>query len=172
MKLVNLEPDDWQRYSAIRLRALQTDPEAFFSTAEESLKFSEKDWRRRLAIEDSRTIVASDDAGQDVGLVAALPYTQSDGEPGDYELVAMWVAPEARRAGLSKELVRATIDASREFGAKRLVLWVAWGNLKAELLYERFGFKRTGETGKFPPPRETPEFKMALKLNKTRPPEN
>ena len=164
MKLQALEADDWQRYRDIRLRALRTDPEAFFSTAADSEKLTERQWRERLSVPESTTFAVSNNSGDDVGLAAVIPYAQADAETGDHELVAMWVAPEARRTGVSKLLVEAAVAEARARGARRLVLWVAWGNLRAEALYKQFGFRRTGETGSFPPPRNTPEFKMALKL--------
>jgi len=163
MEIVFLEPDDWQRYRDIRMQALRTDPAAFFTTAEESEQFNESDWRRRLDRPDAVTFVVSD-SGIDVGLAGILPYSQADATDGEYELVAMWVAPSARRTGASKLLLNTAIDAARQQGARRLVLWVAWGNVRAEALYQQFGFKRTGQTGSFPPPRNTPEFQMALKL--------
>ncbi len=164
MNLAYLEPDDWERYRDIRLLALRTDPDAFYSTAEDSGKFTEKEWRRRLSEPQCVTMVVTDDAGDDVGLAAALPYDEVDARPGDFQLVAMWVAPSARRSGASKLLLEAAIAHARERSARRLVLWVAWGNLRAEALYQQYGFKRTGETGSFPPPRDTPEFQMALRL--------
>lgn len=160
MKLVQLEPDDWQRYRDLRLLALRSDPEAFYSTAESDGTLSEKQWRRRL--EAASYVVEGN--GSDLGLVTTLPYAEDDAADGDWQLVSMWVAPAARGQGVGHRLVEAAVEHARAAGARRLVLWVAWGNLRAELLYEAHGFKRTGVTGSFPPPRETPEFQMALKL--------
>ena len=162
--IIQLEPDDWQRYRDIRLRALETDPQAFFSTAEDSRKFNEKEWRRRLSAEDAGTFVLQGADGNDQGLVGALPYREDDAEPGDYQLVSMWVAPEARGTGAAHALVHAALDHARAAAARRLVLWVAWGNIRAEALYQAHGFKRTGQTGSFPPPRDTPELQLAIRL--------
>lgn len=164
LQLVPLEPDDWKRYSNIRIRALTADPQAFYSTAGEAALFTEKDWRKRLSAPDSATFVLTDEDQTDHGLAGALPYSEDDAEDGDHQLVAMWVAPEARGSGAAHMLVEAAIIHARNMGARRLVLWVAWGNIKAEALYRAHGFRRTGQTGSFPPPRDTPEFQMALKL--------
>lgn len=163
--VINLQPDDWRRYRDIRIRALSTDPDAFSSTAEATETFTEQEWRRRLATEDSLTFVVESEELGDAGLATVIRCRESDAEPGDYSLVSMWVAPEARRGGVGKQLVSHALHTARGFGARRVTLWVAWGNLRAEMLYQQFGFKRTGETGTFQQPRETPTFKMALKLN-------
>src|SRR5690554_4589267 len=108
-QLAYLEPDDWQRYRDIPLLAPRTDPEAFYPTAEDSERFGEKQWRRRLSQPKSATMIVSDATGEDVGLAAALPYSEVDAQPGDFQLVAMWVAPRARRTGVSKLLIEAAI---------------------------------------------------------------
>ena len=162
--IIQLEADDWQRYRAIRLRALESDPQAFYSTAEDAGRLSEKEWRRRLSVPMAGTYVLQAEDGTDHGLVGALPYREDDAEAGDFQLVAMWVAPEARGTGAAHELVRAAITHARDAGARRLVLWVAWGNIRAEALYKAHGFRRTGQTGSFPAPRDTPELQLALKL--------
>lgn len=162
--IVQLEPDDWQRYRDIRLRALETDPQAFYSTAGDASNFAEKEWRRRLSAPNSGTFVLSGATETDTGLVGALPYNEDDAEPGDYQLVSMWVAPEARGTGAAHELVRAALAHAKGKGARRVVLWVAWGNVRAEMLYQAHGFRRTGQTGSFPAPRDTPEFQLALKF--------
>ena len=100
MKLVQLEPDDWQRYRDLRLLALRTDPDAFYSTAESDETLSEKQWRRRL--EAASYVVEGNSS--DLGLVTTLPYAEDDAEDGDWQLVSMWVAPEGRGQGVGHRL--------------------------------------------------------------------
>jgi ribosomal protein S18 acetylase RimI-like enzyme len=66
----------------------------------------------------------------------------------------MWVAPEVRQTGIGRALVDLAILWAREDGATRLVLDVADLNDAAIGLYESKGFKRTGEVGSLPSPRE------------------
>jgi GNAT superfamily N-acetyltransferase len=69
-------------------------------------------------------------------------------------LISMWVAPEARRAGVGGALVDAVIDWARSNGVRRLLLDVADHNAAAIALYARKGFKPNGEVSVMPPPRE------------------
>jgi GNAT superfamily N-acetyltransferase len=53
----------------------------------------------------------------------------------------MGVAPEARRAGVGEQLMRALIDSARAAGVKHLGLEVLEANDSARLLYEKLGFR-------------------------------
>jgi ribosomal protein S18 acetylase RimI-like enzyme len=70
------------------------------------------------------------------------------------ELVGLWVAPAARGQGIGRQLVVEARDWVRSHGCARLTLWVADDNATARGLYAALGFRPTGETGAFPPPRE------------------
>ena len=76
-----------------------------------------------------------------VGLAAGI---KAD-HPGDAELISMWVEPAWRGRGVGHRLVDAVLSwaAGEGFGGVRL--WVAQGNARAERLYARQGFERTGE---------------------------
>lgn len=127
--------DDWIAYRAVRLRALADAPDAFASTLEREEAFDDARWMGRLA--SAHTLIAwSGDAP--VGTVTGLP---------DGEMVAMWVAPEQRGAGVGQRLVSALVDWARAAGFAELRTWVADGNDTALRLYERVGFVATGEVG-------------------------
>ena len=55
----------------------------------------------------------------------------------------IYVDDAARRAGVGEALLRATLDALRGLGAPRCVLHTMWGNVAAQRLFERAGFRRT-----------------------------
>ncbi|MFO0762324.1 MAG: GNAT family N-acetyltransferase [Byssovorax sp.] len=55
----------------------------------------------------------------------------------------LWVEPEARRSGVARRLVRATLDALAEKGAPRVVLHTAARNPGATAFFESMGFRRT-----------------------------
>lgn len=71
-----------------------------------------------------------------------------DGDPA-VELVSMWVAPEARGAGLGRQLVHRVVDWARSVGAAAVTLEVHEANDSARRLYEACGFVLTGRANPF-----------------------
>ena len=68
-----------------------------------------------------------------------------EAEPGVGHLYAMWVAPDARGAGVGRALVDAVVAWARARGCDRLVLSVTETNEGARRFYEACGFADTGE---------------------------
>ena len=62
-------------------------------------------------------------------------------EPGLYEIKRMWVAPEARGAGVGKALLAFLEDRARARGAVRLVLDTNKSLAEARTLYARAGYR-------------------------------
>jgi ribosomal protein S18 acetylase RimI-like enzyme len=56
----------------------------------------------------------------------------------------MWVAPQARGAGLADRLIAAMARHARGQDAPTLTLWVTDGNDRARAFYRRAGFRSTG----------------------------
>jgi len=153
-------PDAYERVRAVRLRALADSPDAFWTTLEQAEAMPAELWRERLAATDAATFVATLD-GADVGLVVGGPHHDGEGAG----LYAMWVAPEARGAGVGDALVAAVVAWARQAGHRRLRLEVADANEPAIRLYSRAGFTPTGATSRMPPPREhLTEHERALDL--------
>ena len=131
--------DEWELVRHVRLAALQEAPYAFGSTYERERDFDEETWRGRLSNPDRPTFLAFD-GDTPVGIDGV--YTEN----GDRILVAMWVAPHARRARVGAALTNAVCDWVRAQGDERVYLGVAEGNEPARRLYERLGFKMTGKS--------------------------
>jgi GNAT superfamily N-acetyltransferase len=147
-RVEQLGPDDHARLREIRLRSLRDAPDAFGSTFDETAARTVEDWRRQLA--DLATFVAVANEA-DVGLVRGAAHTD---RPDAAMLLSMWVAPEARGAGIGVRLIDALIDWARAAHYDRLYLDVADDNRFAIALYARKGFTPTGATGALPPPRD------------------
>jgi ribosomal protein S18 acetylase RimI-like enzyme len=128
---------DWVAFREIRLAALGEAPEAFGSTASDAEKLDEAEWRRRL---EQRAVFVAEVSGQRVGLAAGI----GDDQPGEAELISMWVAPAFRGHGVGDRLVDAVLTWAAGERFRTLRLWVATGNARAERLYARHGFTRTG----------------------------
>ncbi|KAJ3997436.1 hypothetical protein F5050DRAFT_1569361 [Lentinula boryana] len=120
------------KYASLRLLALRTNPECFFSTHDEEGRFSREQWRGRIDTDDRVTLIAvaskilADPSAEWVGLITVLTpeflkerrdnippkfqkYAMWLGEPANV-LVSMWVHPEHRCKGLGGRLISEAID--------------------------------------------------------------
>lgn len=94
--------------------------------------------------------------GEIVGTVALMP------EHGDvFELAKMSVAPHMQGRGISKLLMNAILQAAKDKGIKKLILFSNSQLVAALSLYQKFGFKQVPVTGA---PFETADVMMELYL--------
>ncbi len=96
-------------------------------------------WLRLLGI--GVTLLVWGD-GERVPIAAGFASEEADDA---VDLVSMWVDPSARGRRVGERLIDAVAAWAREQGAARLRLWVTEGNRPARALYERCGFRPTGE---------------------------
>jgi ribosomal protein S18 acetylase RimI-like enzyme len=99
--------------------------------------------------------------GADVGLAGV--FAEPD-PPGRMHLISMWVDPRHRRQGVARALVDLVIGWAAERQASEVVLWVADHNDAARRLYERLGFRPTGESQPLPSNPARSESRMRLPL--------
>jgi GNAT superfamily N-acetyltransferase len=148
-----LEVEDWALYRSVRLASLADSPEAFWSSLAREEAFAPDVWQDRLA---ARNTFLAETGDGPAGLAAVVP-----DEGAAAELVGMWVAPSARGRGVGDLLVRAALDWAAGRGFAELRLWVFEGNHRAERLYARHGFARTGPAKPGRPGRDEMQFEMA-----------
>lgn len=145
VRVRRIRPDEWRALRAFRLRALATDPRAFGATLAEEDSMPEAAWqaRARDGAEGSLLMaaVAEDARGAWLGMVGGRKLDA----PGEWELISLWTAPEARGRGVAEALLRHGIAWAREAGAARVVLWYVTENEGAARVYARCGFARDGE---------------------------
>lgn len=149
---------DWQTLRDIRLEALRDAPYAFGSTYDDQARFSEADWRRRIA-RGGAFLAYLPELTEPAGLIGC--YQE---EPGVVELVSMFVRPQARGRGVSEPLIDAVIGWARERDATSVHLWVTETNKHALRLYERCGFTATAERQPLPSDRALAEIGMTHPL--------
>ena len=140
MEIVRLSPDDWTLFRDLRGAALTEAPHAFGSTLDMERQLREADWRAKLATR-AQFIARAPGAAREalpLGTVGACLEVEV------IDLVSMWVAPHARRAGVGAALVERVVRHARDLRCIEVRLWVSAGNLAAERLYTRCGFERTG----------------------------
>jgi ribosomal protein S18 acetylase RimI-like enzyme len=124
------------------LRSLTLEPTAFGSTFEREAAFSDDDWRERLAPNASPHFVTVDDSGAPTGMVVGARDPQNQNVA---HLFAMWVDPQARGSGAADALVAEVVRWATAQGCEELHLRVTEGNERAERMYRRNGFERTGQ---------------------------
>jgi ribosomal protein S18 acetylase RimI-like enzyme len=147
--------DDWATVRELRLAALRDSPDWFWSTLEEEVDRPEAWWRSFIAAGGWFLGYVGRRA---VGIVGVIRRDER------HQLISMWVAPDARRAGVGRGLVEAAAQWARADGAQELQLEVTSGNDEALRLYERCGFEMTGETEPHPRKPELVEREMVLAL--------
>jgi ribosomal protein S18 acetylase RimI-like enzyme len=140
--------DEYELLRDLRVRMLEDAPDAFTITADAERNRTLAWWRDRLvsscADPHRLPLVAELDEEDDRPVGSALGVI----DPFERTLAhvyALWVEPEARRRGVATALIDAIFDWARDQGAKVAELSVTIGNDGAVTLYERAGFRDTGE---------------------------
>ena len=137
--------NDVARVRELRLRALESDPDAFGETLDRALARPEADYAEWIGSPENAMFVAADVDGSLVGMTVGAPAPVDD-RPRPAVLLAMWVAPEARGKGVGGALVQAVEDWARSEGYARIGLGVTTTNEPAIRLYERMGFVDLAQT--------------------------
>jgi ribosomal protein S18 acetylase RimI-like enzyme len=148
MEIQRFTAEDVSRFRAIRLAALRDAPTAFGTTFEEAAIWAPDVWSKLLSGIIAFVSVLD---GDDVGLVRGAPDRKVENAG---RLGSLWVAPEARGAGVGTSLIDAVVEWARSNGFGELLLEVSDDNGSAIALYHRKGFEPTGEVGTLPPPRQ------------------
>ncbi|MFC3492774.1 GNAT family N-acetyltransferase [Glycomyces rhizosphaerae] len=137
IELRALSSEDWRLWRELRLAALAEAPYAFASRLADWQGDGDREerWRSRLAMPGSHNLVAEVD-GRPVGMASGVP----TGDAMTRELIAMWVSPKARGAGVGDALILGVARWARTSGAAQLRLAVYERNAAAKGLYKRNGF--------------------------------
>jgi GNAT superfamily N-acetyltransferase len=133
------ERDDWLALKTIRLEALRDTPEAYGSSLDAALSFSDKRWRMMTA-QQGYFLVERD--GEVVGMAAG---GYNDDRVSEHWLYAMYVTPCARGGVVATALVDTVVAWATSEGASTLYLDVATSLARAQTFYRKVGFRLTGE---------------------------
>ena len=132
-------PEEWQALRDLRLRALTEDATAFGDTLEKASARVDDDWRRYAHDGEPAVTFVAVKSGRLCGMARGRVI---DG--GDAGLYGMWVAPNARRRGVGRNLVLAVLEWARTQPVTRVVLEVAEERAAPRALYAACGFRDTG----------------------------
>jgi GNAT superfamily N-acetyltransferase len=146
VRVDRLGEDDWVAFREIRLRSLLESPDAFGSTYGEESSQTERAWRDWAAgrWRGGVAVVFAGRAedGTPVGTATGAEY---EAEPAVAHVYAMWVASDARGAGVGRALLDSVEAWARDRGCGRLVLTVTETNAAARAFYGACGFIETGD---------------------------
>ncbi|WP_053366443.1 GNAT family N-acetyltransferase [Bacillus sp. FJAT-27245] len=143
MEIRKLTLNDAAKYRTTRLEALRSHPEAFGSSYEEELEYPLSFFEERFSNGPAVTFGAFIE-DELAGTVTLFPETKKKFKHR-VSLVAMYVAPKFRRAGVGKNLVNALLDYTRKLeGVTHVYLAVTSTNMPAKKMYESLGFVTYG----------------------------
>lgn len=171
--------DEWVRAKELRLEALRDPaaPIAYLETYEDAVQRPDSFWRERTERSAGgtsvRQLVAEPAdgggwAGSVVALVERRDTTDALGGVSAYDqvhLVAVYVRPEHRGAGLLKELFDAATAwawSLEEPRVERVRLYVDERNGRARAAYRKLGFEPTGQTVPVEGDSSAREFELAV----------
>ncbi len=136
--------DEWRRWRETRLRMLRDDADFFATRYDDMVREPDATWRKWVAEAAGgrqKTLVVAEQDGRWLGVVGAFVRVN----PYEVQLISMWVDPHARGRGIALELIRAVARWTDDRGSTRVVLFVQEANTPARRLYERAGFRPTGD---------------------------
>lgn len=156
----SVRQEDWPKVKALRLDALR-DPVAhlaFHDTHELAAARPDDFWQDRAAGaaegKTTRQFIAEAADGRWLGMVSVLverpgveTFFGDVPEVSQTHIVGVFVRPEARGTGLAEELFQAAVEWSWSLTdppVERVRLFVHEDNARAEAMYGKVGFKRTG----------------------------
>lgn len=139
-----IQPDEWRRWRETRLRMLRDDADFFSTRYDDMVREPDAmwcEWVAEAAAGEDKTLFIAEDGDAWLGVVGAFVRINSL----EVQLISMWVAPEARGRGVARDLIRAVATWTLGRGSARVVLFVQEANTPARQLYERAGFRLTGD---------------------------
>jgi RimJ/RimL family protein N-acetyltransferase len=135
-----LSPDEWSRLREIRLASLLESPEAFGSSYEREIAFTEREWRELFNL--NSYLVASID-GKDIAMIFLERLR------GDFGATCWvggcWSNPQYRGIGALRSMFDYVDSVKDQRGWQIQGLGVFIVNESAITAYEKLGFKAMGE---------------------------
>jgi ribosomal protein S18 acetylase RimI-like enzyme len=136
VEILRLEPDEWEVFRNLRLRALREAPYAFESRYDDWVDAPESRWRDRLAAVPFNVVARRD--SEPLGMASGV--LEGDDAAA---LISMWVDPAARGSGVAAALVAAVVEWAAAAG-RTTYLMVRSDNARAIAAYARAGFVDLG----------------------------
>jgi RimJ/RimL family protein N-acetyltransferase len=137
--------DEYAQYKKIRIESLKDAPYAFSTRYHEAVRRTDKEWMEEangFAVGNEKCAFFALANRKIIGLCAL--YKQK-GKSDEGELVQVWINPNYRGKGISKELVDSALAWGRENGITKIVANVKYYNERAIGFFEKCGFNKRAE---------------------------
>lgn len=136
--IYNLEPKDWEKLKTLRVEALTCEPQAFSSTVEDAVSYSDDYWQQLLQHENNLYFIATFN-GTPVGLI------RTSIEDGGYaEIGSFYVNSNYRNQGIGTLLINHITHALQNTSVEKAKLNVKPSQEAAIHLYKKCGFSVVG----------------------------
>jgi len=136
---------DASEYSNIRLESLESEPEAFGSSAEEHHRLTEDDVAKRLAGDLANNFVVGAFAGERLVGTAGFFRNQGLKERHKGRVWGVYVRQQERGKGVGREMMRLLLErAVGVDGIEQILISVVTGQAAALSLYRSLGFEFYG----------------------------
>jgi len=142
LEVRRVRAEDWEALRDVRLRALADAPDAFGTTHAEAIQRPDewwRDWCRQSAESETQAMVLAWEGSLPIGIAGVFHIGEER-----WQVISMWVVPEARGRGAGRALLDAVVAFARARGPAQTLLSVTDGNVAARRLYESYGFADTG----------------------------
>jgi ribosomal protein S18 acetylase RimI-like enzyme len=140
-----LTTNDASEYWRLRLEALEGDPEAFSSSAEEHKALSMDEVKRRLGADDGDFLVAG--AFEDGRLIGTAGFYREKGPKVRHKgrIWGVYVTPAHRGSGVGRKIMQLALERGKAIdGVEQVLLSVAVTQIAANRLYRSLGFESFG----------------------------
>jgi ribosomal protein S18 acetylase RimI-like enzyme len=140
-----LVADDARQYSNIRLESLESEPEAFGSSAEEHRRLTEDEVAKRLAGDLANNFVVGAFAGE--RLVGTAGFFRNLGlkERHKGRVWGVYVTPQQRGTGVGRKMMQLLLERAMGVeGIEQILISVVTVQAAALSLYRSLGFESYG----------------------------